>query len=185
MVHPLLMAGPSVPQRSSSVRDSQQISSVRSKEDRVNRAVWRLNSRRLFCLLEPHLTETVRRGSGNMVVLALSVHFTCSEGNDYDRRPVCHSILMSSRHVPMTRFFVAFRELSVSWCGTPYLTRKRVCSLQLLSPAQSYITPMNSISHFSSLVLLQFLWCLYSVLLSLPTHAKSQSSERFSVAVMF
>jgi hypothetical protein len=50
---------------------------------------------------------------------------------------VGQSVLMSGTHLgPATKFslslIIFFRQLWVCWCGTPSLTRGRVCSFQLL-----------------------------------------------------
>jgi hypothetical protein len=60
-----------------------------------------------------------------------SENYIMTDGQSASRR-----ILVSDTHVgPATNcssFFIMFRQLRVSWCGTPSLTRSRVCSLQLL-----------------------------------------------------
>jgi hypothetical protein len=48
----------------------------------------------------------------------------------YDRRSVGQSALLSGYHLePMTRFLFSVRQLQVSCCGEPFLTRGRVSNL--------------------------------------------------------
>jgi hypothetical protein len=51
----------------------------------------------------------------------------------YDLRSVGQSVLVSGTHrKPMIRSSLLSREIQICWYGAPYLTRGRVCTLQLL-----------------------------------------------------
>jgi hypothetical protein len=61
----------------------------------------------------------------------------------YDWRSVDQSVLVSGSHLkPMIRFLFSIRQLRISWCGTPSLTRGWVCNLLvqlLLGLARAFI----------------------------------------------
>jgi hypothetical protein len=81
----------------------------------------------------------------------------------YDRRSVGQSVLVSGTHLgPLTIFFsfckIIFRQLWVCWCGTPSLTRGRVCSFQLLLGLASAVVLGSKSRRTHDYILVSQIW---------------------------
>jgi hypothetical protein len=90
----------------------------------------------------------------------------------YDRRSVgCQAPIWDLRPISLLRSII-FRQLRISWCGAPSLTRSRVCSFQLLLGITSAASLMSESDRTHEHILL-------SLFLRLPQPGRPGSCTYF------